>query len=149
MPNLISSLIVFVGRGRRLPVAPFSQSSQACAVPVARSSAAILVRSSLVAAHTAPHPARHVLQSPGISSTRFGRRRAPASAERATAMRYIAAFWRGGLVVGHTVVSMLTDGLESRSHSFRIPFARALVSPQPEWPRQRSLYAFSITFSQF
>src|SRR5262249_49182608 len=31
-PNLISSLIVFVGRGRRLPVAPFSQSSQACAV---------------------------------------------------------------------------------------------------------------------
>ena len=44
MPNLISSLIVFVGRGRRLPVAPFSQSSQACAVPVARNSAAIPVR---------------------------------------------------------------------------------------------------------
>ena len=63
-------------------------------------------------------------------------------------MRYIAAFWRGGLVVGHTVVSMLTDGLESRSHSFRIPFARALVSPQPEWPRQTSTYAFSITFFQ-
>ena len=28
MPNVISSLIVFVGRGGRLPVAPFSQSSQ-------------------------------------------------------------------------------------------------------------------------
>src|SRR5262245_48767819 len=47
MPNLISSLMVFVGRGGRSPVAPFSQSSQACAAPVARSSTAILVRSSL------------------------------------------------------------------------------------------------------
>src|SRR5262249_20663044 len=48
MPNLISSLIVFVGRGRRLPVAPFSQSSQACAAPVARNSTAILDRSSFL-----------------------------------------------------------------------------------------------------
>jgi len=52
MPNVISSLIVFVGRGGRLPVAPFSQSSQACAVPVARNSVAMLVRSSRFIAFT-------------------------------------------------------------------------------------------------
>ena len=47
MPNVISSLIVFVGRGGRLPVAPFSQSLLACAAPVARNSAAIPVRNNL------------------------------------------------------------------------------------------------------
>src|SRR5262245_29512943 len=47
-PNRYVGLILIgpIDASERAPVAPFSQSSQACAVPVARNNAAILVKSS-------------------------------------------------------------------------------------------------------